>query len=164
MKCLLAGDVTGVQSAYLATARALSRRELPTADVATRVRLTKDAAQYLATRAKRRELPYEALLTHGRSAWAAGERVRVYRAQGGRAGLLADDAEEADAAPDPRDYDAAHYVRVLRENFAVRLARAFSPDGFRALFEDPSQPSLFARLDGITRPILTERASPLVTS
>jgi DNA polymerase elongation subunit (family B) len=162
VRCLLEGDVAGVQSVYLATARALSRRELPTAAVATRVRLTKEPAQYLATRAKRRELPYEAMLTHGRSAWAVGERVRVYRAQGGRAGLLPDDAEEPDAAPDPRDYDAAHYVRVLRESFAARLARAFSPDGFRALFEDPSQPSLFARLDGVTRPILTARAAPLV--
>ena len=153
---LLVGDVDGVQAAYHAMARALRRRELPTLDVTMRVRLTKTPAQYLATREKRRELPYEALLTHGRDTWATGERVRVYRAAGRRAGLLAEDAEghrlEAD---DPRDYDVAHYLRVLREHFVERLARAFSAEGFRALFDDPDQPSLFARLGALARPRLT---------
>ena len=60
----------------------------------------------------------------------------------------------------PRDYDVAHYARVLRDGFASRLARAFTPDGFHAVFDDPDQPSLFARLDVIARPILTVRMAP----
>lgn len=153
---LLVGDVAGVQSAYHSAARALRRREVATADVTARVRLTKTPEQYLATRSRRRELPYEAMLTHGRTTWSVGERVRVYRASGRRAGLLAEDAEgnrlEGD---DARDYDVEHYARVLRQNFVERLARAFSAEGFRALFDDPDQPSLFARLDELARPRLT---------
>jgi DNA polymerase elongation subunit (family B) len=154
---LLAGDVRGVQSAYHAMARALRRRELATADVTNRVRLTKTPAQYLATRDRRKELPYEAMLTHGRATWAVGERVRVYRAMGKRAGLWAEDADghRAGSEGDPRDYDGEHYARVLRESYAARLARAFSAEGFRALFDDPDQPSLFARLDDLARPRLT---------
>ena len=40
---LLVGDVPGVREAYLATVEALRRRELPTRDVSSRVRLTQDA-------------------------------------------------------------------------------------------------------------------------
>jgi DNA polymerase, archaea type len=138
-------------------ARALRRRELATADVTNRVRLTKTPAQYLATRDRRKELPYEAMLTHGRATWALGERVRVYRAMGKRAGLWAEDADghRAGSEGDPRDYDGEHYARVLRESYAARLARAFSAEGFRALFDDPDQPSLFARLADLARPRLT---------
>jgi hypothetical protein len=123
------------------------------------VRLTKTPAQYLATRERRRELPYEAVLTHGRTTWAAGDRVRVYRAAGRRAGLLAEEAD-GEMGDDARDYDGEHYARVLREGFAVRLARAFSAEGFRALFDDPDQPSLFARLDELARPRLTVMQPP----
>jgi DNA polymerase I len=155
---LLVGDVAGVRSAYSAMARSLRRREIATAEVTTRVRLTRTPEQYLATRDKRRELPYEALLSHGRTEWSVGERVRVYRASGRRAGLLLDDPEgyrvEGD---DPRDYDGEHYARLLRESYAARLARAFSEEGFRALFDDPDQPSLFSRID---RPRLTALLSP----
>jgi DNA polymerase elongation subunit (family B) len=153
---LLAGDVAGVRAAYHATARALRRRELPTADVAMRVRLTKTVPAYLATRARRKELPYEAVLTNGRTAWAVGERVRVYRAAGKRAGLLAEDAHgDRPEGDDPRDYDVEHYVRVLRESYAERMARAFSAEGFRALLDDPDQPTLFARVEALARPRLT---------
>ena len=44
---LLAGDVGGVRDVYVATLDALRRRELPTYDVSSRVRLTKTPAQYL---------------------------------------------------------------------------------------------------------------------
>ena len=44
---LLAGDVAGVRDVYLGTLDALRRRELPTYDVSSRVRLTKTPAQYL---------------------------------------------------------------------------------------------------------------------
>lgn len=157
---LLAGDVPGVQAAYHAAARALRTRELATRDVTMRVRLTRSSAQYLAVRAKRRELAYEAMLGAGRTEWQAGERVRVYRATSGRAGMLTEDEDDEATGSDPRDYDVAHYLRVLRENFATRLARAFSPEGFRALFEDPDQPSLFARLDAVARPVLTLHERP----
>jgi DNA polymerase elongation subunit (family B) len=158
---LLVGDVAGVRAAYSGMARALRRRELPTSEVTTRVRLTRTPAQYLATRDRRRELPYEALLSNGRTTWSVGERVRVYRAAGKRAGLLLEDPEgDRVEGDDPRDYDGEHYARLLRESYAARLARAFSAEGFRALFDDPDQPSLFARIDDLARPRLTVMQSP----
>src|SRR3954465_12640901 len=85
--CLLTGDVPGVRAAYVETAGALASRAIPTFDVSSRVRLTKTPDEYLDTREQRRELPYEALLTNGRTEWSSGERIRVYRARSGRAGL-----------------------------------------------------------------------------
>ena len=105
---LLNGDIVGVREAYLASVTALHRRDLPTRDVSSRVRLTKTPAEYLASRAERRELPYEAMLASGRSTWTAGERVRVYRTASGY-GRLVEDPDEDDGGPerlDPRDYDS----------------------------------------------------------
>ncbi len=150
---LLRGDVAGVRAAYLDAVGALERRALPTRAVATRVRLTKTPAQYLAARDARRELPYEAMLAHARTDWTAGTRVLVYRSARGGAGLLADEG-----ADDPRDYDVDHYVRLLRDTFAARLARAFDPDDHAAVFADPHQLSLFARPLSEIRPILTPTA------
>ena len=120
---------------------ALRRRELPTRDVSSRVRLTQDAgASTSRSASSRRELTYEALLASGRTSWSVGERVRVYRTETGYGGLVADPDDEGGAAPtraDPRDYDVEHYVRVLRDTFAARLARAFTPDDFAAVFADP---------------------------
>jgi DNA polymerase elongation subunit (family B) len=175
IRALLTGDIAGVQRAYLATIAALRQRTLPTIDVCARVRLTKTPAQYLATRDARRELPYEAMLASGRPAWAIGARVRVYRTRaGGRVidepdedlGDEADDDDLADDAvlgrrgpgDDPRDYDADHYVRILREQFATRLARAFTPEDYAAIFVDPDQLSLFAPPLANARPILTTMA------
>jgi DNA polymerase I len=167
--CLLAGDVQGVRDAYVSTVLALRRRSITTHDVSARVRLTKTPEQYLATRASRRELTYEALLSNGRDDWAPGERIRVYRAQRGRAGLLVDaDGEDTRAEsgtdPDPRDYDVDFYLRVLRETFAARLARALSPDDYAAICADPEQPSLFDKPLCDARPILTLLADPLEMS
>ncbi|MBF5043910.1 DNA polymerase II [Aggregicoccus sp. 17bor-14] len=162
LACLLAGDVPGVREAYVQTVLALRRRQLPTLQVALRVRLTKSAPEYLSQRARRRELPYEALLAAGRSSWTLGERVRVYRATGGRAGLLPE--PDADAGPedpmaldpaDPRDYDAEYYARLLRDSFAARLARALTPEDFGAVFADPGQPSLFEPVLSGVQPLLT---------
>jgi DNA polymerase, archaea type len=148
IRCLLDGDVPGVRAAYLASIAALRRRELDARDVAARVRLTRTPAEYAAQREQRRELAYEALLAAGRS-WEPGERVRVYRTTGGGAALARDGA---------RDYDIDHYERLLRTQFAARLARAFAPDDFATVFADPDQLSLFAvPLDAI-RPILTSAA------
>ena len=163
---LLDGDVAGVRREYVETVRALSARRLPTYDVSAKVRLTKTPAEYAAARASRRELPYEAMLESGRREWLAGERVRVYRAMGGRAALLresepGDEADERSAAAgagDARDYDVDYYVALLRRNFAKRLERALSPRDFEAAFADPRQLSLFPESLSSARPLLTRFA------
>ena len=150
---LLADDVAGVRAAYLETAGSLRRRELPTREVSSKVRLTKTPAQYHESRGARRELTYEALLASGRSSWRLGERIRVYRRANGAGGVVREVEDEA-VGPDSRDYDVEHYLRILRDTFATRMARAFTPEDFAAVFADPDQPSLFATaLDGM-RPIL----------
>ncbi|MFL5350373.1 MAG: ribonuclease H-like domain-containing protein [Hyalangium sp.] len=175
LRCLLAGDIPGVREAYVATVMALRRRTLPTLDVTARVRLTKAPEQYLAIRTRRRELPYEAMLASGRTHWTPGEYIRVYRAVGGRAGLLPDpdtddhgsapnkppDGAPASPASDPRDYDAEFYTRLLRETFAARLVRALTPEDFATVFADPGQPSLFTPSLAQARPILTVLRDPL---
>jgi DNA polymerase I len=159
--CLLAGDVAGVQTAYIESVTALRRRAVATVDVTTRVRLTKTPSQYLATRASRRELAYEAALAHGLDDWSAGDSLRVYRGAGGRARLwaAADDERDGDV-PDARDYDVDYYVRLLRDTFATRFARALAAEDFAAVFADPEQPSLFAPSLAGARPILTRLADP----
>jgi DNA polymerase I len=97
------------------------------------VRLTKSPDEYLAARANRRELPYEALLTAGHTSWDVGDRIRVYRKRNGEGGL----------AGDLRDYDIEYYVRLLRTTYAERLARAFTPEDFATVFADADQFSLF---------------------
>jgi DNA polymerase elongation subunit (family B) len=149
---LFAGDLAGVREAYLATVRALRRRELPASDVASRIRLTKSPDAYAATRPSRRELAYEALLASGRTSWRVGERVDVYRTQNGGAAVLPQD-EAARAAL--RDYDAEHYARVLRTHFAARLARALTPEDFSTLFAGPDQLSLFSPSAAEMRPVLS---------
>jgi DNA polymerase elongation subunit (family B) len=151
---LLAGDVAGVRRAWVDAVDALRRRELRTGDVASRVRLTKTPAQYRETRDSRRELAYEALIAGGRTVWRAGDRVRVYRRQSGVGGLVGDLEGDGFGDEDPRDYDVDHYVRLLRETYAARLARAFTPDDFAALFADPDQPSLFAASFATIAPVL----------
>ena len=152
---LFADDVAGVRELFLATVSALRRREVPTYDVSSRVRMTKTPAQYLAIREGRRELAYEAMLASGRTEWSIGERVRIYRTARGLGGVIAE--PEADALPseDPRDYDVDHYVRILREQFASRIARALTPEDYAAVFADPDQLSLFVRALADARPILT---------
>ena len=153
---LLVGDVVGVRDSYLETVAALRARRLPTHDVSSRVRLTKSPEQYLDSREKRRELPYEALLANGRTTWSVGDRIRVYRRQNGEGGLV-EASEEVAPLPDPRDYDAEYYVRLLRETYAARLARAFSPEDFSVVFADPDQLSLFApAIDSIRTRLSTE--------
>jgi DNA polymerase elongation subunit (family B) len=135
---LLRGDIAQVREAYLETVARLHRHELPTHEVSSRVRLTKSPEQYLAVRDARREAAYEGLLAAGRTHWKSGERIRIYRAAGGESRLA-----PAEGAPDPRDYDATHYARVLRENFAMRLSRALSIQDWEVVFADPEQLPLF---------------------
>ena len=157
LRRLFAGDVAGVREAYLAALDALRRREVPTFDVSSRARLTKPPAQYAETRETRREFPYEAVLASGRTSWRAGERVRVYRTQAGGGAVV---PAEDDAWTDPRDYDVEHYARVLRDNFASRLARALAPDDFAVVFAEPDQLSLFAPSTAAMRPVLDTRWQP----
>ena len=154
---LLVGDVAGVRDVYLEAVRALRRRELTTRDVSSKVRLTKSPARYLRSRASRRELPYEAMLASGHTTWSVGDRVRVYRTRtgGGRVVAEGDDDGEREERPESRDYDVEHYVRLLRDTFAARLARAFTPSDFANLFDEPDQPSLFATPIHEVRPVLT---------
>jgi DNA polymerase elongation subunit (family B) len=153
---LLIGDVAGVRDEFAAIVWALRRRELPTYDVSSRVRLTKSPDAYLQVRDRRRELVYEALLAAGRKHWSAGDRVRVYRKESGDGGIVpeGEDGAPDHLASDPRDYDAEHYVRVLRETFADRISRAVTPDAFAAIVASPDQPSLFDDALATSRPVL----------
>ena len=159
LRHLFAADLTGVRQAYLDMLDALRRRELPTWEVASRVRLTKPPEQYAETRETRRELAYEALLAAGRTHWRPGERVHVYRTQAGTGAVAPSFDELAAGRADPRDYDVDHYARVLRDNFASRLARALRPEDFAALFADPEQLTLFAPSTETMRPILDTRVA-----
>ena len=103
---------------------ALRRRELPTCDVSSRVRLTKTPARVPRDRASsRRELPTRrcsrAAARRGASASASASTAP----QTAAAALVADRDDDGDGAEraDPRDYDVEHYVRVLRDTFAARL-------------------------------------------
>lgn len=153
---VLAGDVPGVRDAYLAMLDRLQRRELPTREVSSSVRLTKTPAQYFASRESRRELPYEAMLASGRTSWSVGDRIRVYRRKSGGSGLI----EELEGGlpgvdnADDRDYDVDHYARLLRSTFAVRLACAFTPSDYEAVFADPNQMELFMPAIATIRTVL----------
>jgi hypothetical protein len=157
---LLRDDAPGVREAYLHTLEQLRRRELPTYDVSSRVRLTKTPARYLETRGKRRELPYEALLAMGKSHWSVGDRIRVYRTRAGSFSVVPERGDAGSEKIDRRDYDIDHYSRVLRDTFAARLARAFTPGDFSAVFGSPDQLSLFSPPMESIHPILTTLRSP----
>ena len=46
-------------------------------------------------------------------------------------------------------------MRLLRETFAARLARAFTPDDFATLFADPRSPRSSRPLSSPIHPVLT---------
>jgi len=155
IKRLLEGDVAGVRAAYLDTIDALRRRALRTWDVSSRVRLTKTPEQYASVRDSRHELPYESMLASGRPTWRLGDRVRVYRTKSGSGGVVEEREESSiEGTADPRDYDVEHYVRLLRDTYASRLARAFKPEDYAAVFADPTQLELFAPEIAGIRPVL----------
>jgi DNA polymerase elongation subunit (family B) len=161
IECALLGNIAGVRAAYLSTLGALRRRELSTHAVSSKVRLTKTSSQYLASRDKRRELTYEAMLAGGRTEWRIGERVRVYRTTKGAGGVvdeLDEGGESSTPVADVRDYDVEYYVRLLRDSFAVRLARAFTAHDFETIFADPMQPSLFLETLAEIKPVLNINA------
>jgi hypothetical protein len=63
-------------------------------------------------------------------------------------------------AADRRDYDVEYYLRLLRETFAERLARAFTVEDWATLFAAPEQPSLFAPPVEVIQPILSTLMGP----
>ncbi|HEY5087787.1 MAG TPA: ribonuclease H-like domain-containing protein [Gemmatimonadaceae bacterium] len=154
IKRLLVGDVIGVRDSYLATIGSLRARALPTYEVSSRIRLTKSPEEYAATRSKRRELSYEALLGSGKVTWSVGDRIRVYRRWNGESGVVPSSREGA-AMHDLRDYDTDYYVRLLRTAYAERLARAFRAEDFATVFADADQFSLFKPPIESVQPILT---------
>ncbi|MEP6729941.1 MAG: hypothetical protein ABJE10_04840, partial [bacterium] len=84
---------------------------------------------------------------------------RVYRTNGGSGSVVAESDDEVHDKIDRRDYDVDHYARVLLDNFASRLARAFTPGDFATLFADPDQFSLFTPSIASIRPVLHAHAS-----
>ena len=82
---------------------ALRRRELPTHDVSSRVRLTQDAGAVSGeTRDSRRELPYEATARERAPIVDVGERVRVYRTQPAAVGVVAGSGRRGTPGSDRR--------------------------------------------------------------
>lgn len=143
LRLALLGEVVALREHFVATARALERRELPASAVATRARLSKSHEEYARTRERHREAPYEALLAAGAARWEPGARVRYYVARGGALAALPEPQDPA--REDARDYDTQHYLRVLVANYASRLRKAFEPEDFAQLFRLDGQGSLFDR-------------------
>ncbi|HEX4207048.1 MAG TPA: DNA polymerase domain-containing protein [Ktedonobacteraceae bacterium] len=164
--CLLLGDIVGIRQAFLDTVAAVRRRDLPAADLATRVRLSKTPEEYQSSRGSHPEPAYEALLKAGRTRWYPGERVRFYRARGKAYTWLPDESAEASVdsgwtethgthdhntkhsdtlqkQSERRNYDVEHYLQVLVTSYAARLRKAFAPEDFEQLFRLEEQPGLF---------------------
>jgi DNA polymerase elongation subunit (family B) len=145
---LLAGDLVAVQRVYVETVMALRKRAIATRDVAARVRLTITPAQYAATRSTRHQLSYEAVLASGRTEWAVGEHVRVYRATRGRSRLIVEPDEDAEEAAASDAADGAELTELagaaspsdpieLRE---PAIARDLASPREAAELRDPSDP------------------------
>ncbi len=169
--CTMTGDVVGVRDAYQETVDALRQRQFTATDVAARVRLSKTPETYQTARSEHSEQAYEALLAAGRTRWAPGERVRFYRSLSSLSVWVPDeseeiiigDAQEAGAKEDGRkpgqafpslhpdevkgrrDYDVAHYLRVLVTSYASRLRKAYTTEDFEQLFRIDEQLGLFDR-------------------
>ena len=72
---------------------------------------------------------------------------------------MVDPDDDTPDAPDPRDYDVEYYARQLRETYAARLARAFTPPDFASLFADPEQLLLMPPSFDTVRTVLTPRGT-----
>ncbi len=150
---LMLGDISGLHRVYLQTVDALRGRQLTLADVATPARLSKAPGEYLASRGRLRESPYEAMLAAGRNNWRVGKRIRFYKTAEGGVALLPDaqdelssDAEEDEvrAKPlEPRGYDVAHYLHIFHNSYVGRLRKAFTAEDFDRLFRHDAQIGLF---------------------
>ncbi len=138
---VLAGDVAALRALFLDTIARLREHQVPTEDLCVSVILSKSPEAY--RKAKRKEEQYEVLLGAGQQTWKAGIRVRYYQTRTGK--RLQDEHQG--------DYDPEYYVQKLRDVYCARLARAFRPEDFQAIFA--TTPSLFEPdLDSI-HPIAT---------
>jgi DNA polymerase, archaea type len=99
------------------------------------------------------------MLASGRTSWSVGDRVRVYRQKNGGCGLLeeSEDGPFGAAEIDYRDYEVDHYARQLRQTFASRLACAFTPADYEAVFADPNQMTLFMPMVTTIRTVLERK-------
>ncbi len=129
MPLLFRGDVAGIRALYQDTVARLRARQVPTEDLCVSVILSKTPQAY--RKARRKEEQYEVLLAAGQQTWRPGQRVRYYQTRTGK--RLLDDHQG--------DYDPEYYVQKLRDVYCARLARAFTPQDFQALFE--ASPTLF---------------------
>jgi hypothetical protein len=84
----------------------------------------------------------------------------AYRKRNGGCGLLeeSEDGPAVTGNADERDYDIDHYVRQLRQTFASRLACAFTPADYEAVFADAHQMSLFMPAIGTIRTVLEKKS------
>ena len=158
---LLAGDVAGVRDAYLAT---VARAAPPRAARPTTCRRACGSPSRRRSISKRATAAASCLRSacspSGRTTWSVG-----------RAGPRLSHRDRARRPGRPirttarrRDADRARLRRRAlraraRDTFAARLARAFTPEDFAAVFADPDQPSLFASALGAVRPVLTTMAT-----
>lgn len=157
LEYLLCGDVVEVVALYRAALAGLRHHRFSLRDVATTTRLTKSAADYQMARRRAREGQYEALLAAGRTSWQPGERVRYYRAGGGRYIWLPFDSDELSDGELHLEggslgltehsewpaYDASYYIRLLRDSYLSRLRKAFRDDDYRRLFRENGQRGIF---------------------
>ncbi|GAC1649323.1 MAG: DNA polymerase domain-containing protein [Herpetosiphon sp.] len=156
---LLTGNVPAIRDLYLQLVAALRTGSLQPRDVATRATLTKTPAAYLAARPIRQEPVYEALLASGRSTWETGERVRYFRHADHSYGCLDVDGEPMTGKT---QYDAEHYVHVLRTSFVGRLKKAFHTVDFDQLFRMDDQLNLFDQPVGTIVPATILCETPAV--
>ncbi|GHO42099.1 DNA polymerase [Ktedonospora formicarum] len=168
LRWVMQGDLVKVAHGYQEMLQALRTRSLPASDVATRLRLTKDARTYFASRTKQKEAQYEALLEAGRKQWKSGEHVRFYRAFNGVPVWLPDDIDDISPLEEHEEdngetlrvsslsstfrystdllvYDSTYYQQVLLHSYAERLRVALEPEDFLQLFRLDAQTSFFDR-------------------
>jgi DNA polymerase, archaea type len=126
LKHLLEGNLQSLRESFLEAISKLKTRQYTLDDVAIKVRLTKTPEQY--AESKRREVTYEAMLASNKPTWRQGERVKIYKSQGGQWLVL--ESEQKNRG----DYDVHHYSQVLRDAYTERLKKAFSKEDFESIF------------------------------
>ena len=141
MRCVLTDDLPALRQTYVDTLRAILTRQLSAGDVCVLAKLRKPHAKYMESRASLREAAYEAALQSGLD-WLPGQRIRWYRADGGRLVALPPEIAD-DRLEGGRDYDAAHYAALFKRTFVGRLEHALQPEVFAQVFGSDAQANLF---------------------
>jgi DNA polymerase, archaea type len=142
VRAILNNDLRAVRNCYLETLHNLHSKSLRACDVVTLAKLKKPHAKYLESRAKLREAAYEAALQTGKP-WLPGERIRWYRATGGKLIALSADPDSGNPLEDATDYDVSHYVDLFHRTYVNRLEHAFTPAVFQQVFRSSVQEGLF---------------------